>query len=113
MSMRTFSVGLTGGIGCGKTTVADMFGARGAAVIDTDRIAHELTAPGGTAIPAIRARFGDAFLNLSGAMDREKMRTLVFVDPVAKNALESILHPLIRAETEHAATQALGAYLIL
>jgi dephospho-CoA kinase len=112
MSTRTFSVGLTGGIGCGKTTVADMFAARGAAVIDTDRIAHQLTAPGGLAIPAIRARFGDAFLTSSGAMDREKMRALVFADSVAKIDLESILHPLIRTETEHAATQARGAYLI-
>lgn len=112
MSTQTFSVGLTGGIGSGKSTVADMFAARGAAVIDTDRIAHELTAPGGSAIPAIRARFGDTFMTSNGAMDREKMRRLVFADSVAKADLESILHPLIRIETERAASQAKGAYLM-
>jgi dephospho-CoA kinase len=107
-----FSIGLTGGIGCGKTTVADMFAARGAAVIDTDRIAHQLTVPAGAAIPAIRTRFGDAFITVDGAMDRAKMRTLVFSDPVAKTALESILHPLIRSETERAAVQTPGDYLL-
>ena len=113
MPVQTFSVGLTGGIGCGKSTVADMFAARGAAIVDTDRIAHDLTAPGGLAIAAIRARFGDAFIASSGAMDREKMRALVFSDSVAKADLESILHPLIGTETERAAAQAKGAYLIL
>jgi dephospho-CoA kinase len=110
--IRPFSVGLTGGIGSGKTTVADMFAARGASVIDTDSIAHQLTAPGGGAIPAIRARFGDEFLTPSGAMDRAKMREHVFMDQAAKERLEAILHPLIRSETELAATQATGAYLI-
>jgi dephospho-CoA kinase len=107
-----FSIGLTGGIGCGKTTVADMFAMRGAAVIDTDQIAHQLTTPGGAAIPSIRTRFGEEFLTATGAMDRAKMRELVFADPAAKKELESILHPLIRTETERAAAQAQGVYLL-
>ena len=107
-----FSVGLTGGIGSGKTLVADMFAARGAAVIDTDQIAHQLTAPDGIAIPLIRAEFGDGFITPVGAMDRAKMRERVFTDPVAKKQLEAILHPLIRIETEHAAATAHGLYLM-
>lgn len=107
-----FSVGLTGGIGSGKTTVADMFAARGAAVIDTDQIAHQLTAPGGAAIAEIRAQFGDAFLMENGAMDRAKVREYVFSEPAAKSRLEAILHPLIRIEVERAAQQAQGEYLI-
>ncbi|HEV7618723.1 MAG TPA: dephospho-CoA kinase [Burkholderiaceae bacterium] len=107
-----FSVGLTGGIGSGKTMVADMFAARGAAIIDTDHIAHQLTAPGGIAIPAIRAQFGEAFLMADGAMNRVKMRETVFADPVAKRQLEFILHPLIRSETDRAAARARGVYLM-
>ncbi|RZI41716.1 dephospho-CoA kinase [Herbaspirillum sp. HC18] len=109
---RRFSVGLTGGIGSGKTTVADMLEARGAAVIDTDQIAHRLTVPGGLAIPEIRTQFGAAFLTPEGAMDRAKMRAHVFSDPAAKARLESILHPLIRMETERAAQEAQGSYLV-
>lgn len=107
-----FSVGLTGGIGSGKTLVADLFAARGAAVVDTDQIAHQLTAPDGVAIPLIRTQFGDDFINDTGAMDRAKMREQVFKDPQAKRRLEAILHPLIRIETERAAAQVQGAYLI-
>ena len=107
-----FSVGLTGGIGSGKTMVADMFAARDAAIIDTDHIAHQITASGGIAIPAIRAQFGEAFLMADGAMNRVKMREAVFADPVAKRQLEFILHPLIRSETDCAAAQARGVYLM-
>jgi len=107
-----FSVGLTGGIGSGKSTVADLFAACGAAVIDTDQIAHQLTAPGGAAIAAIQAQFGADFLTVDGAMDRAKMRVRVFADPTAKQQLETILHPLIRSETERAALQAQGTYLL-
>lgn len=110
--VRRFSVGLTGGIGSGKTTVADMLAARGATVIDTDRIAHQLAAPGGLAIPEIRAQFGEAFLAADSAMDRAKMREYVFAEPGAKARLEAILHPLIRIEAERAAEQAQGAYLV-
>ena len=107
-----FSVGLTGGIGSGKTTVANLFADRGATVIDTDAIAHQLTMPGGIAIDPIRAEFGSASIDASGAMDRAKMRARVFADPDAKTRLEAILHPLIRQECERAAQGAKGAYVI-
>ena len=104
-SVAIFSVGLTGGIGSGKSIVADMFAACGAAIIDTDVISHRITASEGMAIPAIRAKFGNEYILPSGAMDREKMRNLIFSDQAAKICLENILHPLIRVETEKAATQ--------
>lgn len=107
-----FSVGLTGGIGSGKTTVADLFGARGAALIDTDRIAHALTAPGGAAIALISASFGAQFIAADGALDRTMMRRLVFADPQARKKLETILHPLIRIDTEYAAATVDGEYLL-
>jgi dephospho-CoA kinase len=108
----SFSVGLTGGIGSGKTTVADMFAARGAAVIDTDLIAHQLTATGGAAMKAIQAQFGGQFVTAAGALDRPKMREQIFTDAAMKHRLEAILHPLIHAETERATKQAQGCYLI-
>ncbi|MCW5296776.1 dephospho-CoA kinase [Herbaspirillum lusitanum] len=107
-----FSIGLTGGIGSGKTTVADLFGERGAALIDTDAIAHQLTAPGGAAIDAIRTTFGDHFIGADGAMDRTRMRAHVFADAGARKRLEAVLHPLIRSETARAAQEARGDYLI-
>lgn len=111
-SPRRFAVGLTGGIGSGKTTVADMFAARGASIIDTDQLAHQLTTPGGAAIPEIQARFGHEFITPDGAMDRAKMRSHVFANPDARGRLESILHPLIRIATEKAAEEAQGIYLV-
>ncbi|MET3132456.1 dephospho-CoA kinase [Oxalobacteraceae bacterium GrIS 1.11] len=107
-----FSVGLTGGIGCGKSTVANLFAARGAAIIDTDLIAHELTGAGGAAMPALLAEFGDAYGSADGALERAKMRALVFAEPRAKARLEAILHPRIRAATVAAAAAAGGSYLI-
>jgi dephospho-CoA kinase len=107
-----FSVGLTGGIGSGKSLVADLFAAQGAAVIDTDLIAHQLTAANGAAIEAIRNTFGAAFITHEGALDRNRMRAAVFADPTEKKCLEAILHPLIRQETERSALQAEGAYLL-
>lgn len=112
VSAPAFSVGLTGGIGSGKTLIANMFGERGAAVIDSDHIAHQLTGAGGAAIPAIRAQFGDAFLTPEGSLNRAKMREHVFAEPIAKKQLEAILHPLIRAEAAKAAQQAIGDYLL-
>lgn len=103
--LEKFCIGLTGGIGSGKSTVAQLFAKRGAAIVDTDRIARQLTAPNGIAIPAIRAAFGADFVDASGAMDRAKMRAAVFADPSAKTRLESILHPLIRQESERAARE--------
>lgn len=107
-----FSVGLTGGIGSGKSTVANLFAAAGAAVIDTDVISHRLTAADGDAIAQIRASFGAEFILPDGAMDRPRMREAVFAEPAAKARLEGILHPLIRQQTERAALDAQGAYLI-
>ncbi len=106
------SIGLTGGIGSGKSLVADMLAARGAAIIDTDVIAHQLTAPGGIAMPAIRSTFGDAFITPDSALNRAAMREHVFSDPSARKQLEAILHPLIGAETEAAAQRAEGMYLV-
>ena len=91
----TLCIGLTGGIGCGKSTVAGLFAEHGAAIIDTDLIAHRLTQAGGAAIPAIRKAFGKDYLTADDALDRAKMRGLVFSDIAAKQRLESILHPLI------------------
>jgi len=111
-SAPRFAVGLTGGIGCGKTTVADLFAARGAAVIDTDRIAHGLTAPHGAAMPALVDAFGPDYATPDGALDRAKMRVLVFSDPDARARLEAILHPRIRDATAAAALLAGGPYTI-
>ena len=107
-----FSVGLTGGIGCGKSTVADLFAERGATIVDTDVIAHALTAPQGAAMPAIVADFGPDFAQPDGALDRARMRTLVFSDATARARLEAILHPRIRAATAAAGQAATGAYVI-
>lgn len=92
-------IGLTGGIGSGKSAAAAQFAALGAAVVDTDVIAHRLTAAGGLAIPAIRAAFGDDVIAPDGAMDRAAMRQKVFTQADAKARLEGILHPMIREET--------------
>ena len=102
-------VGLTGGIGSGKSTVADMLVTRGAALVDTDRIAHELTAPGGAAIEAIRAAFGDEVVAPDGSMDRAAMRARAFSDPGARKRLESILHPMIRTRTDQAVRDAIAS----
>jgi dephospho-CoA kinase len=109
----SYVVGLTGGIGSGKSAVGDLFAARGIAVIDTDAIAHELTAAGGGAMPAIRAGFGDGVATADGALDRAAMRAIVFADPAARKRLEAILHPLIRAESERRITAASSPYVIL
>lgn len=94
-----FIVGLTGGIGSGKSVAADMLGELGAALVDTDAIAHELSASGGAAIAPLRATFGDALISADGALDRAAMRSLVFSDAAARAKLEAIIHPLIRAES--------------
>ncbi|WP_235935059.1 dephospho-CoA kinase [Undibacterium crateris] len=112
MGLEKFSLGLTGGIGSGKTTIANAFQALGASLIDTDLIAHALTRKDGLAIPQIREEFGDQAISGDGSMDRARMRALVFNDSAAKLRLEAILHPLIRAQTEQAATSATGDYLI-
>jgi len=109
---RSFSVGLTGGIGCGKSTVSDLFAELGATIIDTDLIAHSLSAAHGAAMPAILAEFGPDFVTPDGALDRARMRTLVFSDASARVRLEAILHPRIRDATAAAAAIASGPYVI-
>ena len=96
-------IGLTGGIGSGKTAVSDMLGELGAGIIDTDLISHQITAPGGKAIPLIAKAFGADFIDPQGALIRSKMRALVFEDPSARKVLEQITHPLIQEETSEQA----------
>ncbi|KAE8761740.1 MULTISPECIES: dephospho-CoA kinase [Paraburkholderia] len=108
-----FAVGLTGGIGSGKSTVADLFAAHGVPLVDTDLIAHRITAPHGIAMPQIAAEFGDSFVAADGSLDRARMRTLVFSDDGARKRLEGITHPLIRAETEREQREAQGPYVIV
>ena len=108
-----YTVGLTGGIGSGKSAAAQMFHELGVTVVDTDAIAHALTASDGAAIAPIRAAFGPDYIGPEGALDRARMRELVFVDPAKKRELESILHPLIRARSEQLATATRSAYVIL
>jgi dephospho-CoA kinase len=109
----TLVVGLTGGIGSGKSAAAEEFARLGATVVDTDAIAHELTGPGGAAIPEIKRLFGRAYVDSSGAMDRRRMRSLVFSDAEEKARLESLLHPMIRAESERRVAAAAGPYVVL
>jgi dephospho-CoA kinase len=105
-------VGLTGGIGSGKSAAAEAFEKLGATVVDTDAIAHELTGPGGAAVAEIARQFGKAFIDATGAMDRKRMRDLVFTDAEEKQRLEALLHPMIRAESERRIAAAPGAYVI-
>jgi len=107
-----FVVGLTGGIGSGKSAAAEEFARRGATVVDTDAIARELTEAGGAALPHIEGLFGDAFITARGAMDRDAMRKHVFSDPAAKQALERLLHPMIRAEADRRIAAARGPYVV-
>jgi len=108
---RTFVVGLTGGIGSGKSAAADEFARLGATVVDTDAIAHELTRAGGGAVAGVRRLFGDSFVEACGAMDREAVRALVFAEPAARKKLEALLHPMIREESERRIRAATGEYV--
>ncbi|OGA37566.1 MAG: dephospho-CoA kinase [Betaproteobacteria bacterium RIFCSPLOWO2_12_FULL_62_13b] len=108
-----FTVGLTGGIGSGKSAAAQVFEELGIMVIDTDAVAHALTGPGGAAIEPIRAAFGAAYLTPEGALERARMRELVFANASKKRLLESILHPLIRARTSELVQAARSPYVIL
>jgi len=99
-------IGLTGGIGSGKSTVATLLQDLGATVIDTDRIARELTRPNGAAVEAIATEFGSSMIDHEGALDRSRMRAVVFSDVPARRRLEAILHPMIAAETERQAVAA-------
>ncbi|MBE0612631.1 MAG: dephospho-CoA kinase [Burkholderiales bacterium] len=108
-----YIVGLTGGIGSGKSAAAKIFEELGATVVDTDAIAHALTGPDGAAIEAIRAAFGTDYISSEGALARARMRELVFGDAGKKRLLESILHPLIRVRSTELARAAQGPYVIL
>lgn len=112
-AVRPFIVGLTGGIGSGKSAAADRFAELGAVVVDTDRIAHVFTAAGGAAMAAIEAVFGKEVVSASGALDRAAMRALVFNNPVARKRLEAILHPMIRDESNRQCLAASSPYVIL
>ena len=107
MTHRTWRIGLTGGIGSGKSTVAGFLARRGAAVIDADAISRGLTAPGGRAIEAIIRTFGNVMLGPDGAMNRQAMRERIFNDPHAKLQLEHIIHPLVSQITAEEAQAAL------
>ncbi|MBI4808501.1 MAG: dephospho-CoA kinase [Nitrosomonadales bacterium] len=105
----SYLVGLTGGIGSGKSTVAGLFAAQGVPVIDTDHISHQLTKAGGAAIPLIRKVFGDDYIDARGALDRGRMRASVFSDAAARQRLETILHPLILDQTKQQASASADA----
>lgn len=109
----SFTVGLTGGIGSGKSTAAAQFERLGARIVDTDAISRALTAAGGAAMPAIRKAFGDALATPDGALDRDAMRARVFADPEARRLLEAILHPLIRVQSERELARGGTPYAVL
>lgn len=111
--MRRLRVALTGGIGSGKSTVADCFARRGIEVVDADIISHALTAVGGAAMPAIVSTFGPRASTAEGALDRAWMRERVFQDPAARKQLEAILHPLIRTEMLARGETATSPYCLL
>lgn len=108
-----FAVGLTGGIGSGKSTVAECFAALGVPVIDTDVIARQLTEPGSEALIAIRTVFGEAVMQPDGTLDRAALRRLIFADAAARHQLEALLHPRIRQRVEQALSALAAPYALL
>lgn len=108
-----FRVGLTGGIASGKSTIAELFAARGVPVLDTDRIAREVVEPGRATLRAVIAEFGPEILGADGRLDRRALRRLIFAEPAARRKLEAILHPAIRAELARQSALAGGPYQIL
>jgi dephospho-CoA kinase len=109
----SFVVGVTGGIGSGKTVAAQAFAELGVEVIDTDQLAHELTAPGQPAVREIASRFGKQVLTAEGTLDRPALRRLVFCDPGARRRLETLLHPLIAQQVIRRLAQVSAPYVIL
>ena len=109
MSRKPLRLGLTGGIGSGKSTVASILARAGSAVMDADAISRSLTQPGGRAIPAILAEFGETLISPDGAMDREAMRALVFSNPSSKRQLEAIVHPLVGKVLQEQSNAAVAA----
>ncbi len=110
--MKPLRIGLTGGIGSGKSTVAALLVDCGAALVDTDLIARQLTTPGGAAMAALRATFGADVVDAEGGLDRARMRSLAFADSGVRKRLEAILHPLIGTETEHQAKTATAPVVV-
>ena len=108
-----FCVGLTGGIGCGKSSVAQVFAELGAGIIDTDVISHQLVAPDTPALAIIRDVFGNDFLQPDGTLDRAKVRSLIFSDSTAKSKLEAILHPIIKQRVIEEMRLCLAPYAII
>jgi dephospho-CoA kinase len=108
-----FVVGLTGGIGSGKSTVAAMFTRLGGGLVDTDEIAHRLTAPDGAALPLLTEAFGNGILTPEGALNRAALRQLAFADPQVRRRLESILHPMIRARADAEILASSAPYVLL
>lgn len=108
-----YLVGLTGGIGSGKSAAARIFEELGADVIDTDALSHELTSPAGAAIPAIRQEFGSAVIDANGALDRAAMRARAFADESVRRRLEAILHPMIRSEVDRRIASSAAPYVVL
>jgi dephospho-CoA kinase len=106
---KVWRIGLTGGIGSGKSTAANVLARLGAAVIDADALARSVTAPGGPAIAPLRTAFGDAVIDAQGGLDRQRMRDLVFTDARAKTQLEAIVHPLVKDAIDQQAQAALAA----
>jgi dephospho-CoA kinase len=112
-SHPAFVVGVTGGIGSGKSTAADMFAEYGAGLVDTDAIALALTQAGQPAVLEIARRFGPEYVTAEGALDRARMRAQVFSDPAAKRDLEAILHPLIRTQVAAQVRSATAPYVMI
>ncbi len=112
MASEPLKIGLTGGIGSGKSTVAAMLVSRGAALIDTDAIARELTAAGGTALPLLVREFGDAILLPDGSLDRAAMRSRAFGDVSVRQRLEAVLHPMIGEQAQHQANTSTSPMLV-
>jgi dephospho-CoA kinase len=112
-AVMSFRVALTGGIGSGKSTVAECFAEHGVCISDADAISHALTAPAGAALPAIQEGFGPDVFDADGHLDRNALRTRIFADPAARQRLEQILHPMIRARMLAESEQASGHYALL
>ena len=108
-----YCVGVTGGIGSGKSSAAALFAERGAGIVDTDDIAHEITRTGGRAMPAIITAFGPGIAATDGSLDRAVMRQRVFAEPAQRKVLEGILHPLIRAEARDRVNSSTAPYVML
>ncbi|HQT80989.1 MAG: dephospho-CoA kinase [Ferrovum sp. 37-45-19] len=111
--MKHYIIGMTGGIGSGKSTVAKMFADLGACVVDTDAISHQLTGPHGGAMGEIEAKFGEEFINDDGSLNRQAMRDYVFNHPPARKKLEAILHGRIREAVNKVIEQATEPYILL